>query len=185
MLRLNEIFYEHPQLKEVGSDILCCKFLTPKGVEMLITCIEASGEWTSNHRDKEYFTQDLHLKTNFPDLYEILQEHLETEIYPLAQEFWEIHDFEVVNMFVVRYTLDTQTNLKAHHDTSFITGSVKLNDNYEGAILNFPKKGYDNQQVAVGDLLLWPGNITHLHECTELVQGKKYALTIWTEECTE
>ncbi len=184
MSPLNEIFYPFPVLEEVGEDILKCQFLTPEGVRLLISCIESGGKWTSNYRDEEYFTQDLHLKSNFPDLYAVLEEHLENEIYPLAQEFWQVSPFEVLNMFVVRYTMDTQTSLRPHHDTSFITGSVKLNDEYEGALLNFPRKNYNNEDVDVGDLLLWPGNITHLHECKELTAGKKYALTVWTAECT-
>lgn len=185
MSRLNEIFYEKPVLKEVGSDILCCKFLTSEGVDLLLTSAIYNDEWTSNHRDKEYFTQDLHFKTSLPDLFEIVNNQLEEYIYPLASEFWQIAEFTTKNLFAVRYTMDTQKSLPPHHDDSFITGSVKLNDTYEGAELVFPRKSFSNKDIEVGDLLLWPGNITHLHESTELISGKKYSLTIWTDECSE
>ena len=81
--------------------------------------------------------------------------------------------------------MDTQKSLPPHHDDSFITGSVKLNSNYDGAEVLFPRKNFTNRHIEVGDLLLWPGNITHLHESTELISGEKYSLTIWTDECSE
>jgi len=169
----------------VGSDILCCKFLTQEGVDILMYCIESQGEWTSNHKDRDYSTQDMHLNVCLPDLHSMFVEYLEKEIYPLASHFWDIPEFVVKDIFVVKYTLDTQTSLKPHHDSSFITGSVKLNDGYEGALLNFPRKKFTNKDIEVGDLLLWPGNITHRHESTSLLKGEKYSLTIWSDECLE
>jgi len=148
-------------------------------------CIESQGVWTSNHKDRDYSTQDLHLNECLPDLHSMFVEYLEKEIYPLASDFWDIPEFVVKDIFVVKYTLDTQTSLKPHHDSSFITGSVKLNDGYEGALLNFPRKDFTNEGIEVGDLLLWPGNITHRHECTRLLRGEKYSLTIWSDECLE
>lgn len=152
---------------------------------MLLTSIVCNNEWTSNHRDKDYFTQDLHFEKSLPDLFDLLKEHLHTNIYPLASEFWQIPDFTLKDLFAVRYTMDTQRSLPTHHDDSFITGSVKLNNTYEGAELVFPRKDFTNKSIEVGDLLLWPGNITHLHKSTELISGDKYSLTIWTEECLE
>ena len=34
--------------------------------------------------------------------------------------------------FVMRYSMDTQTSLGFHTDASLVTGSVKLNGDYEG-----------------------------------------------------
>lgn len=182
---MNEIFYPHPVLEEVGSDILCCKFLTPEGVDLLLTSVIYNDQWTSNHRDRDYFTQDLHFNTALPDLFDLLKEHLHNEVYPLASDFWDIPEFVLKSLFAVRYTMDTQRSLPPHHDDSFITGSVKLNNNYDGAELLFPRKNFTNRYIEVGDLLLWPGNITHRHESTELISGEKYSLTIWTDECLE
>ena len=179
---MNEIFYPFPKLEEVAPDILHCKFLTPAGVDLVMSCIGSVNKFTPNHRDKYYFTQDMDFNLDLPDLYELLKEHLEREIYPLAADFWWIGEFVVKNLFAVRYTMDTQTNLDLHHDASYITGSVKLNDSYKGAELYFPKKDFRNTDIAMGDLLLWPGDITHLHGCSELLEGEKYALTIWTTE---
>ena len=76
--------------------------------------------------------------------------------------------------------MDTQTQLNLHCDASLVTGSVKLNDDYKGAELVFPRQKFSNKDVPVGKCILFPGQLTHGHECQELVSGVKYSLTIWT-----
>ena len=56
-----------------------------------------------------------------------------------------------------------------------------LNNNYDGGILTFPRQSVTNQEVKVGDLLIWPSEITHPHNSTELKGGEKYSITIWTD----
>lgn len=180
-----EMFYRVPGLTLVGPDILLCKFLTPSGCEYIRACLEGAPSWTPNARDEDYFTQDIHLYKTMPDLYDMLKEQLDSVILPAAVEYWQCSSVDVKSLFAVRYTLDTQTSLKVHHDDSFITGSVKINNDYEGAELFFPYKNFTNTDVEVGDILIWPGQITHRHGCSELTSGSKYALTIWTKECTE
>ena len=61
------------------------------------------------------------------------------------------------------------------------TGSIKLDDGYDGAELRFPRQGVDNADVPVGALLAWPSLVTHPHEAARLRSGVKHALTIWFE----
>lgn len=82
--------------------------------------------------------------------------------------------------FVMRYALDTQVSLNLHHDASLVTGSIKLNDDYEGADLIYPRQGISNKDIPVGKMILFPGQVTHGHECLPLKQGVKYSLTIWS-----
>ena len=76
--------------------------------------------------------------------------------------------------------MDTQTSLNLHHDASLVTGSVKLNDDYKGATLIFPRQYTNNEDVPVGKCILFPGQVTHGHYCDELKEGTKYSLTMWT-----
>ena len=82
--------------------------------------------------------------------------------------------------FVMRYAMNTQRKLNLHTDASLVTGSVKLNDNYEGAELVFPRQGISNKDIPIGKCILFPGTVTHGHECTELKSGVKYSLTMWS-----
>jgi predicted 2-oxoglutarate/Fe(II)-dependent dioxygenase YbiX len=82
--------------------------------------------------------------------------------------------------FTMRYSMETQKSLGLHTDASLITGSVKLNDNYEGATLYFPRQDFTNLDVPVGSCILFPSEVTHGHYVDELKSGVKYSLTMWT-----
>ena len=55
-----------------------------------------------------------------------------------------------------------------------------IRDSYQGGVLRFPRQGVDNSQTPAGSIVIWPGQVTHGHECTELISGTKYGLTLWT-----
>ena len=96
-------------------------------------------------------------------------------------DVWALdQEVETKDIFIVKYSKDTQTKLKMHVDDSYISGSIKLNNNYEGGILTFPRQSVTNQETEVGDLLIWPSQITHPHNSTLLEEGEKYSITIWT-----
>ncbi|MFM8867081.1 MAG: 2OG-Fe(II) oxygenase [Ilumatobacteraceae bacterium] len=62
-----------------------------------------------------------------------------------------------------------------------MSASVKLNESYEGAELEFPRQGFSNKDLRVGDIVVWPSLVTHPHRSTPLVSGTKYSLTLWFE----
>jgi predicted 2-oxoglutarate/Fe(II)-dependent dioxygenase YbiX len=74
-----------------------------------------------------------------------------------------------------------QEELRMHHDVAQVSASIKLNDDYDGALLEFPRQNFTNADVAVGDALVWPSLVTHPHASTQLTRGEKYSLTIWCE----
>ena len=82
--------------------------------------------------------------------------------------------------FIIKYEMDKQRELRVHNDASLITGSVKLNDDYTGGILEFPRQGINNSDVPVGKCILFPSQVTHGHTSTKLESGTKYSLTIWS-----
>jgi hypothetical protein len=43
-----------------------------------------------------------------------------------------------------------QRELRTHHDVAQVSGSIKLNDDYEGAALDFPRQRWDNTAMGVG-----------------------------------
>ena len=171
-------------LKEVASDILHTPLLEPSFCQVLFDFAKTFDNWSSNREDRYYSTHDCHLQKESPAFYEIISDALDELVFPKVADFWDVNPFEVSDMFIVKYSQDTQTNLSYHHDESFISASIKLNDNYSGGVLNFPHKNYDNSKVEVGDIILWPSQVTHLHGSSSLTEGEKYSLTIWTKQCT-
>ena len=57
----------------------------------------------------------------------------------------------------------------------------KISLGYVGGELEFPLQGFDNGPLGVGTLLAWPSLVTHPHQTNQLIEGVKYALTIWCE----
>lgn len=82
--------------------------------------------------------------------------------------------------FTMKYSTDTQRTLGLHTDAALVTGSMKLNDDYEGATLIFPRQGITNEDIPIGKLILFPGPLTHGHYVNELRSGTKYSFTTWT-----
>ncbi|HEY5236371.1 MAG TPA: hypothetical protein VIJ14_09355, partial [Rhabdochlamydiaceae bacterium] len=59
--------------------------------------------------------------------------------------------------FLVKYSMDGQKNMKEHHDSSLLSIMIKLNSDFEGTDLIFPRQGWSNYDVPVGWGVIFPG----------------------------
>ena len=152
--------------------------MTQAQCEDMIAASEKHGDWGSLSYDK-FPAQEIRLKQL--GYWESLEKHWKKHVFPIIEEHWRpMAMYGLRDAFSMRYALDTQTSLALHTDASLVTGSVKLNDDYEGAVLQFPRQGITNEHVPVGRAIIFPGMVTHGHTCTELTKGVKYSLTMWT-----
>ena len=166
------------KIEYLSKDMLLVDFMTQDQCERMIEIADKHGEWGSLEYDK-FPAQEIRLKEL--GLWEELDKHWQEHIVPLSEQYWKpLQMYGLRDGFVMRYALDTQVNLNLHHDASLVTGSVKLNDDYVGAELIYPRQGVNNIDIPVGKMILFPGQLTHGHECLPLKQGIKYSLTIWT-----
>ena len=123
--------------------------------------------------------QELRLKEI--EQWEKLKEHWMSTVYDIVYDYWHpCHVYGLRDAFIIKYEMDKQRELRVHNDASLITGSVKLNDDYTGGLLEFPRQGITNKDIPVGKCLLFPGQVTHGHTSTKLLSGTKYSLTIWS-----
>ena len=123
--------------------------------------------------------QELRLKEL--EMWNELESHWNSVVYDIIHEYWyPTHMQGLRDAFVIKYEMDKQRSLRLHNDASLVTGSVKLNDDYEGGILEFPRQQITNRDVPVGKCILFPAQVTHPHTSTELRSGVKYSLTIWS-----
>jgi len=163
----------------IDKDMILVDFMSEHQCKRLIELGEQHGEWQSLPNDT-YPAQEIRLKQL--NIYEELEEHWQNHIKPIIEPYWKPMVVEGVrDAFMLRYSTESQTKLALHHDSSHVTGSVKLNDNYTGGELVFPRQNITNADIPVGKLLLFPGQVTHPHECVELTEGTKYSLTIWSQ----
>jgi len=164
------------------KDMLLVDFMTSDQCEQLIEIADGHGEWEPLPGDK-FPAYEIRMKEL--GLWNDLLKHWEENLYPIIEKhWWPIQMYGLRDAFVMRYSVDTQKSLAMHHDASLVTASVKLNDNYKGAVLEFPRQGISNADIPPGKAILFPGMVTHGHECTTLQEGVKYSLTMWSSRYT-
>ena len=161
----------------LSDDIIVIDFMSEDMCQNMISLAE---DKTFNFMEGDKVpSQDLRLKEI--GLWEQLKEHWNRTVYEIVYDYWNpCHMYGLRDAFIIKYEMDKQRSLRLHNDASLVTGSIKLNDDYEGGILEFPRQGVSNKDVPVGKCILFPGQVTHGHTSTELLSGTKYSLTIWS-----
>jgi GR25 family glycosyltransferase involved in LPS biosynthesis len=164
--------------EEVAQDVLVMPFLSESECKALIQKSENLGNWGQMEGDK-FPAQEIRLKDL--GLWDDYEAKWRDNLFKVCEEHWKpVEYMGLRDAFTMRYAMDTQTSLGLHTDAALITGSVKLNDNYEGATLYFPRQSFNNFDVPVGSCILFPSQVTHGHYVDELQSGIKYSLTMWT-----
>jgi 2OG-Fe(II) oxygenase superfamily len=168
-------------LRPIGPDVFVTPFWTPEFCALVVAAAEATGAFEPQP-DDPVPGHEVSLAVISPRLFEAVQDDLGLRIWPRLQREWpHIDYYGLRDAFVIRYALGEQESLRIHHDVAQVSASVKLNDDYEGAELSFPRQQVTNESAAVGELLAWPSLVTHPHRTEQLQRGVKYALTIWFE----
>jgi hypothetical protein len=166
---------------ELAPDVLAMPFWTPEFCAVVVRAAEAVGGFDAQP-DDPVPGQEVSLAAISPRLFEAVEHDIGMRVWPVLQGAWPYIDYHGLrDVFVIRYALGEQEELRIHHDIAQVSASVKLNDDYDGAELEFPRQGIDNRGVPVGSLLAWPSLVTHPHRTKPLRRGVKYALTIWCE----
>ena len=161
----------------LSDDMLLIDFMSKDMCEKMISLAE-NKTFRIMQGDKVP-AQELRLKEM--DLWRTLEKHWQSVVYEIVWDYWNpCHMYGLRDAFIIKYEMDKQRELRLHNDASLVTGSVKLNDNYEGGILEFPRQGVSNKDVPIGKCILFPGQVTHGHTSTKLMSGTKYSLTLWS-----
>ena len=163
---------------KLTDDILLIDYLTPSMCDSLIELSERHGGYKPDEGDKVP-AQEIRLTEL--GVFDSIAQHWEEHIAPiLDEEFLNCPCYGVRDAFIIKYDMEGQRTLPLHSDASLVTGSIKLNDDYTGGELYFPRQKFSNKDVPVGKCILFPSQVTHPHEVHELLSGTKLSLTIWT-----
>ena len=171
---------ERSGLTEIGPELYVVPFWTPEFCAAIVRAAALVG--FSPDPDDPVPGHEVSLAAISPALFANVQDDLGLRIWPQLQDAWPLIDYHGVrDAFVIRYAAGEQEELRLHHDIAQVSGSVKLDDGFEGSELRFPRQGVDNTDVPVGSLLVWPSLVTHPHQTTPLRRGVRHGLTIWFE----
>jgi len=165
----------------IGEEVLLVPFWTPTFCATLIRAAEAFGAFEPQPEDPVP-GHEISLALLSPRLFEQVEIDLGRRIWPQLQTIWPYIDYHGLrDVFVIKYAMGQQEHLRMHHDVAQVSASAKLNDGYEGAVLDFPRQHVTNESAGLGELVVWPSLVTHPHQATSLRSGVKYGLTIWFE----
>lgn len=171
-----------PEVVAEAGEILRLALWPPERCQDLIELAEAHGGWGSDPTDPVP-GEELSLAAVTPLLLAALEDELDRRVVPALRRHWPHFAWcGVYDAFVIRYRARgpvASSDLPLHHDVAQISASIRLDDDYEGGALAFPRQGYDTAGVAVGDLVAWPSLVTHPHRGEPVTVGVKHALTIW------
>jgi GR25 family glycosyltransferase involved in LPS biosynthesis len=172
-------------IKTIGPDILLMKFMTKEMCVDMIKLAELTAKKGDGFRPlpgDAYPAQEIRIREMDRNLYYAIEDNLEKYVYPALERYYKpLKMFGIKDLFIIKYNKKTQKSLALHNDISLVSGSVKLNDSYTGAELYFPRQQMYNRDIEIGDLLLWPSQVTHPHESLPIYEGTKYSLVLWTK----
>ena len=169
------------EIRMLDPDMVVVPCWTPEFCRLLISAAEATGGFAVNEFDPVP-AHEISLAALSPVLFERVQDDFGARIWPQLKSVWPLIDYHGINdAFIIKYEVGKQEELRIHHDVAQVSASIKLNDDYEGAVLEFPRQGKTNESVPVGSLLAWPSLVTHPHASTPILGGVKYSMTIWFE----
>ena len=172
---------ERAHIELLDTDMVVVPCWTPDFCRLMIKAAEASGCFSANEFDPVP-AQEVSLATISPVLFERIQNDFGLRIWPQLKSVWPLIDYHGINdAFIIKYEVGKQEELRVHHDVAQVSASIKLNDDYEGAVLEFPRQNKSNESVPVGSMLAWPSLVTHPHASTPIRSGVKYSMTIWFE----
>ncbi|MEO8162311.1 MAG: hypothetical protein ABI590_00905 [Ilumatobacteraceae bacterium] len=166
---------------KLGDELLSIPFWKPEFCKAIIRAAEVVGGFDVNEGDPVP-GHEISLAAISPRLFDAVQHDIGRRVWPQFREHWPLIDYHGINdAFIIKFKPGGQEELRLHHDVAQVSASVKLNDAYEGAVLEFPRQHITNSSLPVGTLLAWPSLVTHPHRSTAITSGVKYSLTIWCE----
>jgi hypothetical protein len=163
----------------VANEIVAVPFWDGSTCALVIEAAEAACAWASDPADPVP-GNEVPLATVSERLFLRVEQQVETAVVPALRSVWPefawngLHD-----AFVIKYEAGGDATLPLHHDVAQISASLRLNDDYDGGALEFPRQEWDNSATPVGELVAWPSLVTHPHRAQPVRTGVKYGLTLW------
>ena len=169
------------EIRKVADEMFALSCWTPDFCGALIRAAELTGTFENNPNDPVP-GHEVSLAVISPRLFNAVEVDFGGRIWPQLQQQWPLIDYHgIQDVFVIKYQVGQQEELRMHHDVAQVSASIKLNDNYQGAELEFPRQNFSNRDLKVGEMVVWPSLVTHPHRSAQITGGVKYSATIWFE----
>lgn len=170
------------------KDIIITPFWTEEFCQSLVKVAEiyknefSTGIQWNGDSNRTLGWEDITLESLSPVLFEEFVEQYKRSILPLLSSIFSEPSTDIPGWFspyIIRYTEKGQY-VDLHNDVSTFTLNIKLNNDYQGCDLVFPRQNFNCKDVPIGHAIIWPSTVTHPHMSTPLEHGTKYSIVSWT-----
>ena len=114
------------------------------------------------------------------NMWEELKAHWMETVYQIVYDYWyPCHMYGLRDAFIIKYEMNKQRELRLHSDASLVTGSIKLNDDYEGGnvvLINEHGKKYVTPRQR-GTIVLFDSRANHC--VTKVRSGVRKSIVGW------
>lgn len=164
----------------VIGDFVITPFFSEEGCDALL---ELSDAFKDKYKKYDY-TTDLSLWKVSYYFFEEYAQFMGKEVNDLLKDVFPcLCLVGAYSPFLVKQEVGESTQF--HNDLSMITISLKLNTDYEGGEIIFPRQNFSNKNLPRGYALFFPGDVTHPHYVTEVTKGVKHTLAGFTHPATD
>jgi len=173
---------------KVENDIIITPFWTQEFCNNLISVAE---EYKNNFSKdivwygksgKNIGWNDIKFDDIDPNISEYFVKQYKKFALPIISEVFTDASSDIKGWFspyIIRYDkVDQCADL--HNDASYLTFNIKLNNDYDGCDLIFPRQNFNSRDVPIGHAMIWPSTVSHPHYSTPLKSGIKYSIISWT-----
>jgi len=168
-------------ISRLAEEMYALSCWTPGFCSALIQAAELTGTFEPDLNDPVP-GREVSLAMISPKLFNAVEVDFGARVWPQLQKNWPLIDYHgLQDVFVIKYEVGQQEELRMHHDVAQVSASIKLNDDYEGAELEFPRQRFSNRDLKIGQMLAWPSLVTHPHQSAKITKGVKYSATVWFE----
>ena len=173
---------------KVINDIIVTPFWTPEFCKSVITVAEHYKDQFSKdivwygESSKDIGWNDIKFDDIDTSMTEYFVMQYKKYITPIISEVFTEASADIKGWFspyIIRYNRTNQ-HADLHNDASYITLNIKLNNDYEGCDLIFPRQDLNTRDIPIGHAMIWPSTVSHPHYSTPLESGTKYSIVSWT-----
>jgi hypothetical protein len=178
LLRYDDAVDERADVFMPAPDIVLTPFWTPAFCAMIVRAAEATAWWSSAGEGPDLRLQ-MSLYSISPHLLDLVATDFQSRIWPRLAALWPgLTAVELEDVLVIRQDAGEADTPLTPAEGATLNGSVQLNEGYEGGGLGFPRQQWDDTDVPVGVLTLWPSAVTHPHWVGWVTQGVRYELSL-------
>ena len=167
---------------KLTDNIFTCKTFSKEYCgDIVSACDELSDQFVISRPDQPYAVDHLPLEYLGASFCHKFNEKLDKYLINSIVSFYGMKErpsYSLLRPYIARYSQDNLSCIGEHPDLSTFSFIIKLNEDYSGGELVFPKSDFIcyNSKVEVGDSIIFPGLHLYPHFTKEVSNGTKYSL---------